>query len=216
MTEPRAETGPQQTVAPRPRDRIFLVQSKREHVACALWNFVRLFFFRFNPESLNALRLFVLRRFGASVGENVFIHPTVLIDFPWNLTIESDVYIEHKVILNAMGAIHVGSGTRISQYAHLCAGTHDYRQRDMPIVRSPIHVGRNVWIAADSFVGPGVTVGDGALLAARSSAFGELPADRICIGEPARPQRPRFDESTPSSGGHREYESHAEADPPGQ
>ncbi len=202
MSDPPRETtaagadgtdgGPHQTVAPKPRDRIFLMQSGPERLACSLWNAMRLVLFRFTPAWANAWRMFVLRRFGATIGRNVFIHPSVRIDFPWNLTIESDVHVEHGVILNCMGAIQIASGTRISQYSHLCAGTHAYEQRDMPIIRTPIRIGRDVWIAADAFVGPGVTVEDGSLLAARSSAFNRLPAGQICIGEPARPRRPRF------------------------
>ena len=80
-------------------------------------------------------------------------------------------------------------GSRISQYAHLCAGTHDYRRRDMKIVSRAITIGKGVWIAADAFVGPDVTIGDRSLLAARSSAFSDLPAGHVCMGEPARPSR---------------------------
>ena len=65
----------------------------------------------------------------------------------------------------------------------------------MKIVRRAITIGCNVWIAADAFVGPGVTLGDDCLLAARSSAFHDLPAGQVCIGEPAKPRRARYEES---------------------
>ena len=104
--------------------------------------------------------------------------------------------IGHGAIVNCMGKIAIGRGTRISRYAHLCAGTHDYTSRDMRLLRGPITIGRHVWIAADAFVGPGVTIGDGVLLAARSSAFRDLPPGQICIGEPALPHRPWTDNPT--------------------
>jgi putative colanic acid biosynthesis acetyltransferase WcaF len=97
--------------------------------------------------------------------------------------------VAHKVIINCMGRVRIGAGTLISQYAHLCAGTHDYRRRDMRIVSCPITIGSGVWIAADAFVGPDVTIGDRSLLAARSSAFSDLPAGQVCLGEPAKPYR---------------------------
>jgi putative colanic acid biosynthesis acetyltransferase WcaF len=140
----------------------------------------------------------ILRCFGASIHRSAMIHPSALIEFPWNFSAGENVIIEHCVIINCMGRIEIGDGTRISQYAHLCAGTHNYRDRRMPIVRRSIHVGRNVWIAADAFVGPGVRIGDGSLLAARSSAFGNLPAGQICVGEPARPRKKRFEEPAPA------------------
>lgn len=199
----------QQTVAARPRARVFLPQSFRERFACALWGLVRMLLFRITPCRLNVLRVFLLRRFGAMVNYSSFVHPTVFIDFPWNLEMGRNVVIEHEVIINCMGRIGIDDGTRISQYSHLCAGTHAYEQREMPIVRSPISVGKNVWIAADAFVGPGVTIGDGALLAARSSAFSNLPAGQICVGEPAKPRRERFEGELPRDAHEQHVWSHS-------
>ena len=73
----------------------------------------------------------------------------------------------------------------------------------MSIMPAPIVVGEDVWIAADAFVGPGVTLGDGVVLAARSSAFHDLPEGMVCIGEPARPRRPRQVETADTSSGMR-------------
>ena len=133
----------------------------------------------------------LLRCFGARVGRRSIVFPSVRIQFPWNVTIGEQCVIEASVIVNAMGKILIGDLTHISQYAHLCAGTHDYENPTMPIVRKDVTIGKDVWIAADAFVGPGVTIGDGSLLAARSSAFGHLPGGMVCIGEPARPVKPR-------------------------
>jgi putative colanic acid biosynthesis acetyltransferase WcaF len=87
--------------------------------------------------------------------------------------------------------VSIGDRTRISQYSHICAGTHEYQRPDMRIEPRPITIGNDVWIAADAFVGPGVRIGDGAMLAARSSAFHDLPEGMICVGEPARPIKRR-------------------------
>ncbi len=181
-----------QTEVPPPNRRVFLPQSFGERLLCAVWFFAWAMLFRPTPVSWGGWRRFLLRRFGASVGSGSLLHPSIRIDFPWNLAIGDNVLIEHQVILNCMGEIVLQDGCRISQYAHLCAGTHVYEDRRMPIVRAPIAIGRGVWIAADAFVGPGVSIGDGSLLAARSSAFGNLPEGQVCIGEPARPYKRRF------------------------
>ncbi len=185
------ETGePAPTEIRDPRRRAFLPQTIGERLGSFCWSIARVLLFR--PSPFNWWRILLLRVFGASVHGSARIAPSVRVYFPWNLTIGRDVVIDHQVIINCMGVVEIGDETRVSPYAHLCAGTHDYRRRDMRIVRRPIHVGKGVWIATDAFVGPGVTLGDGCLLAARSSAFGNLPAGQVCIGEPARPRRPRF------------------------
>ncbi len=182
---------PATTEIPALGRRAFLPQTVGERFAGFCWSVTRVLLFRTSP--FNWWRLLVLRLFGAAVGGSAVIAPSVRIYFPWNLTVGRNVVIAHKVIINCMGAVEIGDGVRISQYAHLCAGTHDYRRRDMRIERRPIRVGAGSWIAADAFVGPGVTMGEGCLLAARSSAFGNLPAEQVCIGEPARPRGARFE-----------------------
>ena len=179
------------TQVARSARRVLLPQTLGERARGVWWGVTRILFFRFTPPALGRWRNFLLRRFGAKVHPSARIASSVRIDFPWNLRVGRGVVIAHKVILNCMGEIEIGDRTMISQYAHLCAGTHDYERRDMAILRCPITVGADVWIAADAFVGPGVTIGDGALLAARSSAFGDLPGGQVCVGEPARPRRPR-------------------------
>jgi len=184
--------GTRTEIAP-PRQRDFLPQTVGDRVRGFLWSIARVPLFRWSPPAARRWRNWVLRRFGARVHPSAFVAASALIEYPWNLTIAEEVVICDHVIINCMGEVRVGGHTRISQFAHLCAGTHDYQRRDMRIVRSPILVGRQVWIAADAFVGPGVALGDGCLLAARSSAFHDLPGGQICVGEPARAVKKRFD-----------------------
>ncbi len=178
------------TEVPDPKHRPLFPQTFAERTRGAWWSVVRMVLFRWSPPPLNRWRLLLLRLFGATVHRSAFISPSVRIDCPWNLVVDRDVFVAHKVILNCLGRVEIGAGTRISQYAHLCAGTHAYERRDMKIIRCAITIGRGAWIATDAFVGPGVSIGDRCLLAARSSAFSDLPAGYVCIGEPAKPYRP--------------------------
>ncbi|MGH7178799.1 MAG: hypothetical protein ACREJC_15580, partial [Tepidisphaeraceae bacterium] len=73
----------------------------------------------------------------------------------------------------------------------LCAGSHDSTSTDYPLLRPSIAVGKDCWIAADAFVGPGVTIGDRTVVGARASVFSDLPGDVIAVGNPARPIRAR-------------------------
>ncbi|HMN97277.1 MAG TPA: hypothetical protein PKC43_12470 [Phycisphaerales bacterium] len=186
------------TSVPPPRHRIFLPSTGVERFRAMLWSGARATLFRCSPPFMNRWRVWLLRRFGARVGRGVSIDPSVIVRYPWRLAIADGCVIAHRVILDCMGEIAVGARTRISQYAHLCAGTHDYTRPDMQIVRRPITVGADVWIAADVFVGPGVTVADGTVVAARSSVFHDLPDGVIAAGEPATVRRERAARSSPT------------------
>ena len=172
------------------KQRQFLKLTRTERFKSFVWSIVRITLFRWSPPPLNGWRRFLLRIFGCKIHSSVTMAPSTRIEFPWNLNIAKNVVIAHRVIINCTGQVTINAGTLISQYAHLCTSTHDYTKRDMKILRCPISIGKNVWIAADAFVGPNVTIADGSLLAARSSAFHDLPAGQVCIGEPAKPTRP--------------------------
>jgi len=181
----------ERTVVAAPRHRVFLPQRRSERALGVLWRMVRLTLFRFSPPFLHRWRVALLRLFGAKIAWTAHIDPSAVVHFPWRLAIGPDSVIAHGVILDCMGTITVGQRTRVSQYSHLCAGTHEYTRPDMRIVPKPIVVGNEVWVAADCFIGPGVTVADRALVAARSSVFHDLPENRIAAGEPATIRRER-------------------------
>ena len=124
--------------------------------------------------------------FGASIGSDVHVHPSVLITLPWNLEIGSHSSVGDRVILYNLGSITVGAGATISQGAHLCGGTHDYRRADMPLIKSPITIGEGAWICADAFVGPDVNVGDYAIVGARAVVMQDVKSWSIVAGNPAR------------------------------
>ena len=91
---------------------------------------------------------------------------------------------------NAYGASgppsSIGSTASISQGAHLCAGTHDYRRADLPLQKLPISIGEGAWICADAFIGPGVKVGNYAIVGARAVAMRIIEDWSIVAGNPAR------------------------------
>lgn len=169
-----------------PRDRVFRPQAASERRRTFWWRWVRGILFLWSPPSWHGWRRLLLRAFGARVDGTFSIEPSARVDFPWNLRAGSGVRVARGAILHCLGTIDLGDGAFIGPYAHLCAATHDHERRDMPILKCPITIGRDAWIDADAFVGPGVTVGEGCVLAPRSSAFRDLPAGAVCSGEPAR------------------------------
>jgi putative colanic acid biosynthesis acetyltransferase WcaF len=142
--------------------------------------------FRHSPRIFWSWRVRILRVFGASIGSGVHIYPTARIMLPWNLCIGSEVSIGDGANLYNLGLISIGPGATISQGAHLCAGTHDYLRADLPLLKLPIVIGEGAWICADSFVGPGVRIGDYAIVGARAVAMKDVADWTIVVGNPAR------------------------------
>lgn len=159
--------------------------SRSALVARMLWR-AALPLFRLSPRPLWGWRRMLLRIFGAKVGEEVHVYPTVRVNIPWNIEIGDRAAVGDRAILYALGPIRIGPRTTISQGAHLCAGTHDITLPDRPLLKLPIEIGADVWIAADAFVGPGVTVGARAIAGARAVVVKDVGPGRIVAGNPAR------------------------------
>ncbi len=151
-----------------------------------LWWIVEALLFRPSPQFLYGWRRWLLRQFGATIGEGVIIRPTVRTQFPWKVTIGDHAWIGDDVVLYSLGEITVGKNAVVSQKAYLCTGSHDPERADFTIFSLPIFIEDECWIATDVYVAPGVTIGRGTLVGARSSVFKDLPPGKICMGSPAR------------------------------
>ena len=142
--------------------------------------------FRFSPRHLYGWRNFLLRLFGAKVGRMVRIYPSANIFYPWQFNIGDWSTIGWGVEVYSLGQITIGANVLISHRAHLCAGSHDYSQPNLPLLTPPITIGHGTWICCDAFIGPGVTVGEGAVVGARAVVVGDVPGGAIVAGNPAK------------------------------
>jgi putative colanic acid biosynthesis acetyltransferase WcaF len=152
----------------------------------ALWEISRGPLFAWTPRPFWAWRRAVLRAFGAKIGRNVHVYPSVRIAVPWNLRVEDNAAVGDRAIIYNLGLISIGRDATISQYAHLCAGTHDFRLADMPLLKQPITIGAGAWVCADAFVGPGVSFGPTAVIGARAVVVRDVAENMIVVGNPAR------------------------------
>jgi putative colanic acid biosynthesis acetyltransferase WcaF len=158
--------------------------SKGELIGRLLWALCSPLFL-WSPRLCWGWRRFMLRLFGAKIGVQVHIHPSARIFLPWNLEIGHWSAVGFEALLYNLGPTKIGERVTISQRAHLCGGTHKFREACMPLVRSSISVGDEAWICADAFVGPGVTIGDRAVVGARAVVMRNVPAGKIVVGNPA-------------------------------
>ena len=159
--------------------------------ARALWGVVRLLLFRPTPRPLHAWRCFLLRCFGARIGRGARVYASARIWAPWNLSMGDFSVLGDDVDCYTVDRIEIGAHAVVSQYAHLCAATHDIDRPHFPLVTKPIRIGDRAWIAAGAFIGPGVTVGEGAVVGARSVVVKNVAAHAVVAGNPARLLRMR-------------------------
>lgn len=157
-----------------------------------LWNLCWLLLFRPTPRRMgNSWRIWLLRRFGATIPGEALILPTCRILIPSNLEIHDGSALGDAVEIYNYGKVTIGSMTVVSQYTYLCTGSHDYTQADMPLIWAPITIGANAWLAAGVFVAPGVTIGEGVVIGARSVVTKDMPPWMVCAGNPCRPLKRR-------------------------
>ncbi|WP_409241928.1 putative colanic acid biosynthesis acetyltransferase [Bradyrhizobium sp. NC92] len=157
----------------------------------AAWNLIWSAFGIWTPAPLHRWRRFLLCAFGAQLARNAYVYPGVKVWYPKNLQMGEYACLGPGVICYCMDLISIEPFALVSQRAHLCAGTHDVDDPDFRLVTKPIHIGRNAWVAAEAFVGPGVTVPRNAVLGARAVAMKDLEEGKIYAGNPARLLRSR-------------------------
>ena len=164
---------------------------ERSRVYVQLWWLIQTFLFNSSPQFMYKWRAFLLRAFGAKIGQGVIIRPSVRVTYPWKLTIGDFAWIGDNVELYTLGEITIGNNAVVSQRSYLCTGSHDYTKSAFDIYALPVVIEDEAWVATDVYVAPGVTVGRGSVIGARSSVFSDMPAGMICVGSPAKPVKPR-------------------------
>lgn len=171
----------------------------RSSLVVQLWWLVQATIFRFSPQVCYRWRVFLLRLFGAQIGKSVLIRPSVTVTYPWKLCIGDYSWIGDDVCLYTLGELKIGANSVISQKSYICTASHDINSATFEIFDRKVTIGNRVWIAADVFVAPGVTIADGCVVGARSSVFGDLPPMMVCYGYPAIPVHPRLGQENTES-----------------
>ena len=160
--------------------------NKKTLIKRIIWSITWICFFKTSPRTFHKWRNLLLRLFGATLHPTARVYPTARIYAPWNLIMHEHATMGDWVNCYCVDIIEIGAHTTISQYAYLCGADHDYEHHRFPLRPKKIKIGEQCWIAADVFIAPGVTIGNGTVIGARSSVFNNLPAWKVCIGTPAK------------------------------
>lgn len=139
----------------------------------------------------NKLRYFIAKSFIKDFGEGVNIRKNTYIDFE-NLRIGNYVSIDEGCIFTSVpnGTIEIGEYTILSSRVKFYPMSFRFESRD-ELIRNQgakvktIHVGRDVWIGADSIILGGVKIGDGAIVGAGSVVTKDVEPYTVVAGNPA-------------------------------
>jgi len=154
-------------------------------VGRGLWGVVWATLFRPTPRPFHAWRRLLLRSFGAKLGPRANVYQSARIWAPWNLEMEEGSCLGDFVDAYSVDKIRLGKGAVVSQYSYLCTASHDYHDSGHPLITAPITIQAKAWVTADVFVAPGVTIGEGAVVTARSSVFSDIDPWKVASGNPA-------------------------------
>jgi putative colanic acid biosynthesis acetyltransferase WcaF len=161
--------------------------SGKTQLSRLLWALAWILFFRPTPRwCFHGWRRGLLRIFGAKVGEGSKIDPTCRIWAPWNLNIGSFTALGEGVDCYCVARIEIGSKVAVSQRTFLCSASHDISSLQRPLIRSSIKIEDHAWICAQAFIGPGICLGEGSVVAACAVVTKDVSAWEVVGGNPAK------------------------------
>jgi putative colanic acid biosynthesis acetyltransferase WcaF len=164
----------------------------RSALSVQLWWLVQSTLFGLSPQVCYRWRNMLLRLFGCRVGRGAIIRPSVRITYPWKVSIGARCQIGDNAELYSLGDIVIQDDAVVSQKSYLCTGSHDHTSVSFDLYAKPILIESEAWVCADVFIYPGVTVGRGAVIAARSTLKNDAEPFGLYAGTPAKWRGHRF------------------------
>jgi len=151
----------------------------------ALWLVVEALVLRNPVVTSYDLKRWTLRRFGAEIGANVLIKPSVSVKYPWHLSVGENSWIGERAWLDTIVAVRIGANVCVSQGAYLCTGNHDWSDPRMGLTAREIVLEDGCWVGAFARVGPGVTVGREAVVGLGAVLLEDAEPRGVYLGNPA-------------------------------
>ena len=144
-------------------------------------------------------RAMLLRKLLGEVGEGTRVLSPVMVDYGSNVRIGSGSYLNHGAYLMDCAPITIGDNVFVGPNFGAYTAQHPLlaKERNTGLERAlPITIEDDCWLGADVAVMPGVTIGRGCVIGARSLVTKSMPAGYLCMGSPCRPVRPITDADT--------------------
>ena len=152
-----------------------------------IWNICWTLFARPFPRRVcNKWKIFILRCFGAKVSYKATVYSSAKIFMPWNLVMEDYSCLASVVDCYNAAKITLKANAIVSQRSYLCTASHNISSPRHEQIENPIVIEERAWVAADAFIGMGVTIGEGAVVGARSAVFKDVKPWTVVGGNPAK------------------------------
>jgi putative colanic acid biosynthesis acetyltransferase WcaF len=151
----------------------------------ALWFFAGQPLLRSSLIPFSGFRSWLLRLFGAKIGQGVYSKPGLRVKFPWYLEVGDYSWLGEDLWIDNLAPVVIGPHVCLSQGVYLCTGNHDWSLTNMKLFRKPIVCERGCWVGARAVVCPGVVIGEGAIVTVGSVAARSVPPYEIHAGNPA-------------------------------
>ncbi|WP_027420221.1 WcaF family extracellular polysaccharide biosynthesis acetyltransferase [Crocinitomix catalasitica] len=149
------------------------------------WYICNIVFLKNSLNPSGKLKIFILKLFGAKIGNNVVIKQSINIKYPWFLEIGDNTWIGEEAWIDNLGMVKIGANVCISQGALLLCGNHNYKSKSFDLMVGEIILEDGAWIGAKTVVTGGVRVASHAVLSAGSIANSNLEPYKIYQGNPA-------------------------------
>lgn len=158
----------------------------KSKIITQLWWIVQGTLFSWSPQAFFGWRRFLLRLFGAKIGKNTAIRSSVQVTYPWKVEIGDYTWVGDDCVLYSLGSIKIGSNVAIAHKVYFNTGGHDYQKPTFDIFSKPVVIEDECWITNDVYIAPGVTIGKGTVVGARSTVLTSLPPGKVCVGSPVK------------------------------
>lgn len=160
-------------------------------VKLILWFIINALFLKSSFMPFMSFKIFLLKSFGAKIGDGFVLKPSVNIKFPWKLEVGDHVWLGENVWIDNLDNVKLESNVCLSQGSMLLTGNHDYTLPSFDYKNAPILIEEGVWIGAKAVVCPGVICKSHSILAVGSIATRNLEEYTIYQGNPAKEVRKR-------------------------
>lgn len=177
------------TAETEPRIQPLIQPSLSNRAWRAVWQAVWLLFARPTPVAMHRWRCMLLRIFGARIEGDCYVYPSTSIWAPWNLRMQEGSCLAAGVDCYNVAAVTLQRGVTVSQRSFLCTASHDFDDPLFPLIGGEIVIESQAWVAAEAFVGPGVTIRERSVVLARAVVVRDAPANTVVAGNPAKPLR---------------------------
>ena len=151
------------------------------------WIIVWTLFVRPIPRSyMNGWKIFILRQFGSKLNRNSIIYSSARIYNPRNLVMEEGAVLGPDTDCYNVAKVYIGKNAVVSQKVYLCTASNDINKKSFDLITSDIIIKENAWVAADSYIGMGVIVGENAVVGARACVYKDVPDNVVVGGNPSK------------------------------